>query len=997
MSDAPEVKVRVSGEDAGVQAAIKQLSAELKNLKNQEKETAAASLELGSAFETLLKVVAVEKILEFGKEVFDSGVKIARLSQAIDISSEVISVFVQATKDAGGNVDDMQAGIAKLAVTLTQADQGNQKAAKSLALVGLSTKDFIGLNADQKLRKVTDALGAMPPGFQKVAAAQKLFGDGAEHLLPALTALAGEGFAHAREEAERFGNILSTQAATDLLKAQEALKDLEAAAEGAARQFETGIVPALTDVANAVLNAASGPNGADGFKVLGEEAGTAIKGISYAILSIGTAAGITAAEIEEVFDFAFNHTKEAAKSVFAGIGGYIRNGITGAAIDSSVYLSTSGDKATKDFNDRMYAILKTGEAAQDKIYQSLYGDKPSEVKKPPPGKDPGLVNQEAQKAALKAEQQADELFKLHIASLIKQVQSELEIGKAFAAAKAAEETSEFERGLISLKDYFEARRREIEQAGRAELDELTAQRAIEVKAEQRARSEATKNRSQAKKAGPETVGGQEFSAAATRDTAEALRAKQAIADLDTKIQIQTATTRTKLTQEDLASYKAALDQLAKLTAFRKTILDLQGKTSEAAKIEADAKESEYRLLLTSKFGAGSPQIEAEIAQYRELTTAAAAFNDARKAGEDALKSGADERAAIELQVTSGKLFQFQADEQIEASQQKQIANLRLIAAAQLAAAIVTGNAADKQTALDFKQKVDAAEVEANQAAKNLGIIKTRLESGLKGSFEAFFDSGIVGARNLGQAFAGLADGVVGSLRKIVAQILATKLTEKLLEFIPGLGGKTGSAGGDGAQLVAGAAAVSAASIPLTTAGGTLLTAGAAITASAIALQESADTLLLANDSGGDSSGGGGGGGILGFLGSLFVPGKAGGGLISGPGGPTSDSILARLSPGEFVIRAAAVRSYGVHELAAINRGLHAPAIEMGGHVTHFAEGGLVQGGNGQSGKPERSELVIGLEEGIVLKHMSSRAGGKVVVQHLANNPKQASKALGRSS
>jgi hypothetical protein len=160
--------------------------------------------------------------------------------------------------------------------------------------------------------------------------------------------------------------------------------------------------------------------------------------------------------------------------------------------------------------------------------------------------------------------------------------------------------------------------------------------------------------------------------------------------------------------------------------------------------------------------------------------------------------------------------------------------------------------------------------------------------------------------------------------------------------------------------------------------------------------------LLANESGGGDSSGGGGG-ILGFL-SMFA-GKAGGGLVSGPGGPTSDSIPARLSAGEFVVRAAAVRAYGAHNLAAINsgiemggwvRGLHAPAIEMGGSVPHFAEGGLVQG-NGQSGKPERSELVIGLEEGIVLKHMSSKAGGKVVVQHLANNPKQASKAIGRSS
>jgi len=47
-------------------------------------------------------------------------------------------------------------------------------------------------------------------------------------------------------------------------------------------------------------------------------------------------------------------------------------------------------------------------------------------------------------------------------------------------------------------------------------------------------------------------------------------------------------------------------------------------------------------------------------------------------------------------------------------------------------------------------------------------------------------------------------------------------------------------------------------------------------------------------------------------------GFAGGGLIRGPGGPTSDSILAWLSDTEFVTRAAAVRHYGVAFMQAIN-------------------------------------------------------------------------------
>lgn len=60
-------------------------------------------------------------------------------------------------------------------------------------------------------------------------------------------------------------------------------------------------------------------------------------------------------------------------------------------------------------------------------------------------------------------------------------------------------------------------------------------------------------------------------------------------------------------------------------------------------------------------------------------------------------------------------------------------------------------------------------------------------------------------------------------------------------------------------------------------------------------------------------------------------GFAGGGRVRGPGTGTSDSIMARLSNGEYVMRAAAVRAYGPGFLDKIN-GLQLP---------RFADGGLV--------------------------------------------------------
>lgn len=66
-------------------------------------------------------------------------------------------------------------------------------------------------------------------------------------------------------------------------------------------------------------------------------------------------------------------------------------------------------------------------------------------------------------------------------------------------------------------------------------------------------------------------------------------------------------------------------------------------------------------------------------------------------------------------------------------------------------------------------------------------------------------------------------------------------------------------------------------------------------------------------------------------GETIMPGYASGGLISGPGTGTSDSIFARLSNGEYVMSADAVRMFGTGLLDQMNAGL-LPAFAIGGGI-----------------------------------------------------------------
>lgn len=68
------------------------------------------------------------------------------------------------------------------------------------------------------------------------------------------------------------------------------------------------------------------------------------------------------------------------------------------------------------------------------------------------------------------------------------------------------------------------------------------------------------------------------------------------------------------------------------------------------------------------------------------------------------------------------------------------------------------------------------------------------------------------------------------------------------------------------------------------------------------------------------------------MGLSKVTAHADGGYISGPGGPRSDSILTRVSNGEFIMN-------------AVSTGMFRPMLEAmnSGHVPHFANGGIVGG------------------------------------------------------
>lgn len=130
----------------------------------------------------------------------------------------------------------------------------------------------------------------------------------------------------------------------------------------------------------------------------------------------------------------------------------------------------------------------------------------------------------------------------------------------------------------------------------------------------------------------------------------------------------------------------------------------------------------------------------------------------------------------------------------------------------------------------------------------------------------------------------------------------------------------------------------------------------------------------------------GGSGLGGLISGLFQwAGFASGGYVTGPGTSTSDSIPARLSAGEYVLRAEAVRRVGVDFLHALNGGMFGP--RWSGLRLAFADGGLVPGvAQAPAAAPSQTVRIVNvIDPGMAADYLNSAAGEKTILNVLSRN------------
>jgi hypothetical protein len=215
--------------------------------KIEEFGMAAASVAAGVAAGDM-GVSAVQNVISFFIDLAESAVNtvvnLAKLSRALNDTTEGIAALQYAQKSLGGDAGAVNDGLLTLAQTTDAAARGNVYANKTFDQLGLSAKEMAKLTPTEQFKSLSDKIAGIHDPTQRAAAAFRIFGEQNKALLPVLNKGA-EGLAKSAEEAKKLGQLPSALNAEKIEQAAVTFDKVKMALEGIGIQILERIAPAV--------------------------------------------------------------------------------------------------------------------------------------------------------------------------------------------------------------------------------------------------------------------------------------------------------------------------------------------------------------------------------------------------------------------------------------------------------------------------------------------------------------------------------------------------------------------------------------------------------------------------------------------------------------------------------------------------------------------------------------------------------------------------------
>lgn len=341
--------------------------------------------------------------------------------------------------------------------------------------------------------------------------------------------------------------------------------------------------------------------------------------------------------------------------------------------------------------------------------------------------------------------------------------------------------------------------------------------------------------------------------------------------------------------------------------------------------------------LGQQAGLTGEQIAQQAQRLTGALTAQFNFDEVRRAGEAQLDAFNRDAEQIRRDQEAGLTTQLEGENRLIELERQRLEVLRELAAQMTAAALATGNPEVIAQAERFAASVGQIAASFHAATNTAARYRQGLEDGLQSAF-VNIATNIDQIHSLEDAFRSLVRTVAQAMAQIAAEILAKQAVIAILRALGGAGGSTPPVG-TGAQ-------------------------------------------------GGPVKGMASGGEVRGK--SLPIPGP--------------DTIPALLQEGEYVVRRRVAQDPVIARwLHGINTGaITRDMLNLVPRVPRFAAGGpvslaAIEGGLAASrvaGSAARLEGVLGIEEGVVFKHLNSDGFDDLQVYRMSRNPARFRSALG---
>ncbi len=218
---------------------------------------------------------------EFAQHILEVGDELNKLSQKVGVPVETLSVLRNEAKLADVDLDALKTGLVKLSKAASEAAGGSKQQVEAFRAIGVEVRNTNGQlkPTAQLFEEVSKKFAGYKDSAAKAALAQEFFSKSGADLIPLLNQLGEKGFAAAREEAEKYGQVISGDAAKASEDFNDNLTRLKSKAEGFAIAVANQVLPGLVEYENQML---ANTEGNAQFGASAEQVAKALQGIGLA-------------------------------------------------------------------------------------------------------------------------------------------------------------------------------------------------------------------------------------------------------------------------------------------------------------------------------------------------------------------------------------------------------------------------------------------------------------------------------------------------------------------------------------------------------------------------------------------------------------------------------------------------------------------------------------------------------------------------------------------